>query len=180
MKTTEPEADTEAGKDVGSPGRPGRLSRMVSGITPSSPQPDDDDNESGNTPIPVPLKTPKVNKQEAEQTISNGFNTKKTLANGLMDFAFLTANANQLHYAITSRRVVEDERIASIVLISSSIFFQVISRSIEIFKGLIKTIESADCRYPVDCQIVHPIETVQRTEPTGETGCPTQYSFTSA
>jgi hypothetical protein len=65
--------------------------------------------------------------QDADFTIiSDGFNNKKTLANGLMDFAFLTANANQLHYALTAR-AYDIDRIVSIALISSSIFLQVIS-----------------------------------------------------
>lgn len=63
--------------------------------------------------------------QDADFTIiSDGFNNKKTLANGLMDFAFLTANANQLHYALASRNLGVD-RVISIVLISTSIFLQV-------------------------------------------------------
>ena len=63
--------------------------------------------------------------QDADFTIiTDGFNNKKTLANGLMDFAFLTANANQLYYALASRYLGVD-RIISIALISSSIFLQV-------------------------------------------------------
>jgi hypothetical protein len=66
--------------------------------------------------------------QDADFTIiSDGFNNKKTLANGLMDFAFLTANANQLHYALAARATLDVDRIVSIALISSSIFLQVIS-----------------------------------------------------
>jgi hypothetical protein len=66
--------------------------------------------------------------QDADFTIiSDGFNNKKTLANGLMDFAFLTANANQLHYALTARATLDVDRIVSIALISSSISLQVIS-----------------------------------------------------
>ncbi len=55
--------------------------------------------------------------------ISEGINKKKTLANGLMDFAFMTANANQLRNAVVSDE--SEERTASIVLISISILFQV-------------------------------------------------------
>ncbi|KAI9559177.1 hypothetical protein GHT06_015966 [Daphnia sinensis] len=58
--------------------------------------------------------------------ISGGFNNKKTLANGLMDFAFLTANANQLYYAVASRNS-GNERIVSIVLISTSILLQIVA-----------------------------------------------------
>ncbi|XP_046456631.1 uncharacterized protein LOC124203813 isoform X2 [Daphnia pulex] len=65
--------------------------------------------------------------QDADFTIiSDGFNNKKTLANGLMDFAFLTANANQLHYAL-SARAYDIDRIVSIALISSSIFLQIVA-----------------------------------------------------
>ncbi|EFX82686.1 hypothetical protein DAPPUDRAFT_241014 [Daphnia pulex] len=65
--------------------------------------------------------------QDADFTIiSDGFNNKKTLANGLMDFAFLTANANQLHYALTAR-AYDVDRIVSIVLISSSILLQIVA-----------------------------------------------------
>jgi hypothetical protein len=55
--------------------------------------------------------------------ISEGMNNKKTLANGLMDFAFLTANANQLRNVVVSNE--SKERTTSIVLISISILFQV-------------------------------------------------------
>jgi hypothetical protein len=66
--------------------------------------------------------------QDADFTIiSDGFNNKKTLANGLMDFAFLTANANQLRNAVISSE--SKERTTSIVLISISILFQVNSLS---------------------------------------------------
>jgi hypothetical protein len=59
--------------------------------------------------------------------ISEGMNNKKTLANGLMDFAFLTANANQLRNVVVSGE--SKERTTSIVLISISILFQVNSLS---------------------------------------------------
>ena len=52
-----------------------------------------------------------------------GINNKKTVANGLMDFVFLTANANQLRNAVNSAE--SDEQTASIALISLSISFQV-------------------------------------------------------
>jgi hypothetical protein len=74
--------------------------------------------------------------QDADFTIiSDGFNNKKTLANGLMDFAFLTANANQLHYALASRYLGVD-RVISIVLISTSIFLQVKKSNKKIFHYL--------------------------------------------
>jgi hypothetical protein len=58
----------------------------------------------------------------------DGINEKKTIANGLMDFAFLTANANQLHNAVNSSNK-SGERTTSIVLISISIFIQVMTRT---------------------------------------------------
>ena len=54
---------------------------------------------------------------------SGGINTKKATANGLMDFAFLTANANQLNQAINNWP--NKNRTLIIVLISISIGLQV-------------------------------------------------------
>lgn len=77
------------------------------------------------------------NGQEVELMSSGVFNNKKTLANGLMDFAFLTANANQLHYAIASNnqttspnpatREDSGDKTVTIILISISIGLQVSS-----------------------------------------------------
>ncbi|XP_046646251.1 ninjurin-1-like [Daphnia pulicaria] len=69
--------------------------------------------------------------------ISEGINNKKTLANGLMDFAFLTANANQLHNAVVSSE--SQERTASIVLISISILFQITVGFLLIFGSYIQS-----------------------------------------
>ena len=92
----------------------------------------DGDAEASNNPTTnsPANKMPTLNgatapQQDADFTIiTDGFNNKKTLANGLMDFAFLTANANQLYYALASPYLGVD-RIISIALISSSIFLQV-------------------------------------------------------
>lgn len=63
---------------------------------------------------------------ESDEVLLNGYNYKKTLANGLMDFAFLTANANQLHYAVEAHKESGDkENGLAIILISISICFQV-------------------------------------------------------
>ncbi|KZS14645.1 putative Ninjurin A alpha [Daphnia magna] len=72
-------------------------------------------------------------------TISGGFNNKKTLANGLMDFAFLTANANQLYYAVASRNS-GNERVVSIALISTSIFLQIVAGILLICSSYIQSI----------------------------------------
>ncbi|KZS14644.1 Ninjurin-1 [Daphnia magna] len=63
--------------------------------------------------------------QHSDYSILSGvFNDKKTLANGLVDFAFLTANANQLYNAISSTYTEGPERIISIILISISMILQ--------------------------------------------------------
>lgn len=75
--------------------------------------------------VPSPTQpVPPNNSLDNELVFANGFNNKKTLANGLMDFAFLTANANQLHYALAAK-YLDKEATISIVLISISISFQV-------------------------------------------------------
>lgn len=62
-----------------------------------------------------------VNQQQNTDVIfMSGLNKKKTLVNGLMDFAFLTANANQLHNALVNSNS------DVIALISISIALQVV------------------------------------------------------
>ncbi len=56
--------------------------------------------------------------------MSSGIFLKKTAANGLMDFAFLTANANQLAQTLSWR--ASDNQSLIIVLISISIVLQVL------------------------------------------------------
>ncbi|KAI9559176.1 hypothetical protein GHT06_015965 [Daphnia sinensis] len=63
--------------------------------------------------------------QHSDYSVLSGvFNNKKMLANGLVDFAFLTANTNQLHNAVNSTYTEGPERLISIVLISISMTLQ--------------------------------------------------------
>ncbi|XP_059351788.1 uncharacterized protein LOC130689688 isoform X2 [Daphnia carinata] len=78
--------------------------------------------------------------QHADYSVLSGvFNSKKTLANGLVDFAFLTANANQLHNAVNSTYTEGPERLISIVLISISLILQLVTGVLLIIGSYIKS-----------------------------------------
>lgn len=79
----------------------------------------DDDNIDGLVRENHPQNS-QINPQENEIFLG-GIHKKKTLANGLLDFAFLTANVNQLHSNIVSK----NGNVSVIVLIAVSIFLQV-------------------------------------------------------
>lgn len=72
-----------------------------------------------------PLAGQGLTNQETSWT-SGGINMKKTAASGLMDIAFLTANANQLNQAINWPTSKNQTLVIS--LISISIGFQVFSQ----------------------------------------------------
>lgn len=61
-----------------------------------------------------------LNQQQESDGILGGIHKKKMLANGLLDFAFLSANVNQLHSNINS-----ENNSGIIALISISIALQV-------------------------------------------------------
>lgn len=66
----------------------------------------------------------------------NLYATKKTVAQGMMDLALLTANANQLRYVLESGSTGSMYYYLNIVLICLSIFFQVtyiVKANMEIF-----------------------------------------------
>ena len=128
----------------------------------------DGDAEASNNPTTnsPANKMPTLNgatapQQDADFTIiTDGFNNKKTLANGLMDFAFLTANANQLYYALASPYLGVD-RIISIALISSSIFLQVKNIKWENFSFHVvylwlNYLYIDHCRYFIDYRLLYP------------------------
>ncbi|XP_050540963.1 ninjurin-B-like isoform X1 [Daktulosphaira vitifoliae] len=72
--------------------------------------------------------------------ISNAtYNTKKTMAQGLMDIALLTANANQLRYILEFRNERSANFVILLLLIACSLILQVNSKVMVgvmlIFKG---------------------------------------------
>ncbi|XP_050540964.1 ninjurin-B-like isoform X2 [Daktulosphaira vitifoliae] len=68
--------------------------------------------------------------------ISNAtYNTKKTMAQGLMDIALLTANANQLRYILEFRNERSANFVILLLLIACSLILQVMVGVMLIFKG---------------------------------------------
>lgn len=58
--------------------------------------------------------------------VSNAtYNTKKTMAQGMMDIALLTANANQLRYILEFRHEKSSNFLILLVLIACSLILQV-------------------------------------------------------
>lgn len=54
------------------------------------------------------------------------YSTKKTMAQGMMDIALLTANANQLRYILEFRQEKSTNFVILLVLIACSLILQVI------------------------------------------------------
>ena len=71
-----------------------------------------------------PIITPPNVQSVQVVQLQSSFNMMKTSAQGLMDFAFLTANASQLRYVLRSP-VGTEYRTASLAMISTSIALQV-------------------------------------------------------
>ena len=67
-----------------------------------------------------------INKPPEQQVdlSSDSFINKKMVAQGLMDFAFLSANASQLRYVLVTNEA-DSYRMANLVMITLSITFQV-------------------------------------------------------
>ncbi len=71
----------------------------------------------------IPSKPASASQNILPQLVSS-FSDLKSSAQGLMDFAFLTANASQLRYVLRTPEG-QEYRTVNLVLISSSIFLQV-------------------------------------------------------
>ncbi|KAF2349543.1 Ninjurin [Trinorchestia longiramus] len=78
----------------------------------------------GYFPVHNPTNVPNVPKGKGPLDV-NLYATKKTVAQGMMDLALLTANANQLRYVLESGSTGGMYYYLNIVLICFSIFFQV-------------------------------------------------------
>ncbi|XP_050432894.1 ninjurin-B-like [Adelges cooleyi] len=63
------------------------------------------------------------------------YDTKKTMAQGMMDIALLTANANQLRYVLELRKDKSTNIVILLTLIACSLVLQVIVGVMLIFKG---------------------------------------------
>ncbi|CAH1713482.1 ninjurin-B-like [Aphis gossypii] len=76
--------------------------------------------------------------------ISNAtYDTKKNMAQGMMDIALLTANANQLRYILEFRGENSTNFVLLLVLIACSLILQVFVGTILIFKGRMACISSS-------------------------------------
>ncbi|XP_060838312.1 ninjurin-B-like [Rhopalosiphum padi] len=76
--------------------------------------------------------------------ISNAtYDTKKNMAQGMMDIALLTANANQLRYILEFRGKNSTNFVLLLVLIACSLILQVFVGTILIFKGRMDCISSS-------------------------------------
>ncbi|XP_071535350.1 ninjurin-1-like isoform X2 [Panulirus ornatus] len=87
--------------------------------------------------IPVPPFTPTTSRPGKKPLDVNLYATKKTVAQGMMDLALLTANANQLRYVIETGKLgsVGPNYYISVTLISLSIIFQLVIGVALIFLG---------------------------------------------
>ncbi|CAD7093041.1 unnamed protein product [Hermetia illucens] len=97
------------------------------------------------------LNTNNENREQTEMKSmdANRYATKKTIAQGMLDIALLTANASQLKYILQVGERHEFYKLM-LILISSSIVLQVATAAVLMFLGLVNMHKGPEHRVLAD------------------------------